>query len=334
MFLINASGRQRKIRIKPHDWINACQLRSYEHKEGGYRFYSQKEREGAFKALVLLAVKPFLMCYHKMDNGKEIRQTRIAPLWRLTLTHSPGIAAPKRIEDVTSEYISRADWFEMEFEDIWFDQLDNFYLYKPRNLFERIRLSLSGPFEKIPASLHPFLEWVFAEAGRIRNKQKRLIQPGISFTLRANWHEVALQSRLHVQLEKRNYRRAQQMLTRNAELAQKAGILDTYRFDGSEFIAIFNLKVFEELEAYLKGRRRQPAAAKAGKSAEIASPPWKASQMSPYQVRETIADWKRERDRIKDNARLKTATEAEQNQIRKLTHWIKGFEAVLYGREN
>jgi len=333
--LINASGRLHKIRIRPQDWIEACQLRSYGRKKNGNRFYSQREREDAFKSLLVLAVKPFLICYHKMENGREVRQTRIVPLWRLALTHVTGVPAPKRIEDLTAEYISKADWFEIEFEDIWFDQIDNFYLYKPRNLFERIRLSLSGPFEKIPSSLHPFLEWVFAEAGRIQNKQKRALQKGTTFILRANWHEVALQSRLQAQLQKRNYKRAQEMLSRNAELAQKAEILDTFRFDGSEFVAAFNPRVFEELEAYLKGRRRPPpGSSRNSRLSDIEPPPWNAKKMLPYQIKELVADWKRERDRIKENAHFKSATDAEQHQVRKLNHWIKSFEAVFYGRES
>jgi len=332
--LINASGRQRKIRIRPGDWIEACQLRTYEHRKGGYQFYSQKEREEAFKALLVLGIKPFLMNYHKVEGGRQIRQTRIAPLWRLTLTHAADAAAPKRIEDLTPDYISKADWFEIEFEDIWFDQIDNFSLYKPRNLFERIRLSLSTPFEKIPSTLHPFLEWVFAEAGRIRNEQKRTRQPGNNYMLRADWHEVALQSRLHTQLQKRNFKRAQEMLTRNAELAQKSAILNSFRFEGSEFIAAFNPRQFEELEDYLKGRRRgSSSSSRNNRLPDIEPPPWNAKKMTPFQVKGVVDDWKRERDRVKENARYKAGTAGEQEQVRKLNHWIKSFEAVLYGRE-
>ena len=150
--------------------------------------------------------------------------------------------------------------------------------------------------------------------------------------LRSNWHELALQSRLHTQLQKRNYRRAQEMLNKNAELAHKAGILDTFSFDGSEFIAAFNPRVFEELEAYLKGRRRPPSSSRNGRLADIEPPPWNAKKMMPFQIKELVADWKRERDRIKDNVRFKSATDVEQNQVRKLNHWIKNFEDVLYGR--
>ena len=331
--LINASGRVRKIRIRPQDWIAACQLRTYEHRKRGYRFYSQKEREDAFRSLLILGIKPFLLCYQKMDAGREIRQTRIAPLWKLTLTHMAGVPMAKRIEELTPEYISKADWFELEFEDIWFDQLDNFYLYKPKNLFERIRLSLSSPFEKIPASLHPFLEWVFGEAGRIRNSQKRTAPERIAYRLRADWHEVALQSRLHTQLQKRNFKRARDMLTRNAELAQKSGILDGFHFDGSEFIAVFNPRQFDELEAYLKGRRRPSKLPKASGLPEFESPPWNPKKMMPHQIKDVLAEWKRERDRIKDNGRYKPASEADQYQIRKLSNWIKSYEAAYFGRE-
>lgn len=332
--LINASGRKRQIRIRPQDWIEACQLRTYEHAEG-YQFQSQRQREDAFKALLTLAVKPFLICYYKMENGREVRQTRISPLWRLELTHLPGVTEPKKIEDLTADYISKAESFELLFDEIWFDQLDNFYIYKPQNLFERIRLSLPGPFEKIPASLHPFLEWVFAEAGRLRNEQKNDRQEKPAYTLRADWHEVALQSRLHRQFEKSNYKRALEMLTRNAELAQKAGVLNDFKFEGRMFTATFNPKQFDELENYLDERRRVPTKPpRRSKTSEIEPPPWNPKRISPGQAKELISDWKHERTRLREKAHsTRPLTEDDQKQIRKLTRWIQSFESVLYGRD-
>jgi hypothetical protein len=331
--LINASGRKQKMRITPDDWLRAYQLPTYENADG-YQIHSQKQREEAFKALLALAVKPWLICYHKIENGREVRQTRIAPLWRLELTHSLGVTAPKKIEDLTPDYISKADWFELLFEEIWFDQLDNFYIYKPQNLFERIRLSLPGPFEKIPASLHPFLEWVFSEAGRLRTEQKKDPQTDVSYTLAANWHEVALQSRLHRQFEKRNYKRAQEMITRNAELAQKAGVLNDFRFEGEYFVATFNPKQFEELESYIEERRRTPAKRrKPQKAPEMESPPWNPKKLSPSQTKELINDWKQERTRIRELASpSRPLSEDEKGQVARLTQWIRDFETVLYGR--
>jgi hypothetical protein len=298
--LINASGRKQRIRIKPEDWIRAYQLRRYEHREG-YQFQSPKQREEAFKALLVLGMKPFLMYYHKMEGGREMRETRIAPLWRLGFVHLAAVPEAKKIEDVTTDYI--------------------------RNLFERIRLSLDGPFDKIPASLHPFLEWVFAEAGRLRNQQK-----GSSsvFSLRADWHEVALQSRLHGQFEKRNIKRAREMLTRNGVLAQKAGILRTFSYDGSLFTAEFNPQQFEELERYLQERRRQPVKGRAVlKSQNTDAPPWNPAKLSPFQLMQLVKDWKHERERLKSSF----ASEEDKKQIRKLTAWIRSFEGVYYGRQ-
>jgi hypothetical protein len=330
LFLINASGRKRQIRIKPQDWIHAYQLRSYEHGDG-YQFKSQKQREDAFKALLVLGMKPFLMYYHKLENNREVRETRIAPLWRLGFAHVASVPEAKRIEDVTTDYVSKAEWFELNFDEIWFDQLDNFYIYKPRNLFERIRLSLPGPFEKTPASLHPFLEWVFAEAGRLRNQQKNDLPEHPTYILKADWHEVALQSRLHRQFEKRNYKRAREMLTRNADLAQKAGILDTFRFEGNLFVAAVNPVQFEELEEYLQDRRRKPTKGRSKvKSSETDAPPWDPKKQTPFQVKDLIKEWKSERDRLRSNP----IDEKNQRQIAKLTRWIKSFENVLYGRDN
>jgi len=325
LFLINASNRQRQIRIKPDDWLRAYQLRSYKH-GSGREFTSYRQRDDALRALVALSMKPFLMHYQKRVGLQDHRETRIAPLWQLRFSHVQSIPQPAALEEISADYVGKAAWFELHFDDIWFDQIDNFYFYKPRDLFQRIhQATLPGETLRIPPSLHPFLEWVFAEAGRLRNELKNTESP--VYILRANWHEVALQSRLRGQFKKRNHKRAKEMLIRNAKLAEKAGILDSFRFDGDMFVAAVNPAQFEELEEYLQERRRQPNK-KNSKGLTPDALPWDPADLTPFQMKELIKEWKEECDRL----RRAIPPDKHQAQIDRLTKWIKAYYDYRLGR--
>ncbi|NJL31292.1 MAG: hypothetical protein HC898_06470 [Phycisphaerales bacterium] len=150
-----------------------------------------------------------------------------------------------------------ADLIEIQFKEVWFDQHDSFYFYKPAHLYERISLAISGNVRRHNKHMHAFMDWIFAEVGRIRLEERQARkQGGQTHQPRSDWSfagdmtELALQLRMAPQVSKRNWGRIRDAINNSAILAQQAQIITGSQWQGDQLVIHFNQKTFADLDQY------------------------------------------------------------------------------------
>ena len=265
LFLLTATGgKSKRIVITPDDWLRAYGVQKRERNTRNKTEMSSYERDEAFASLVTLGMLPWLIQYHSFINGKWTEVTRVAPLWLCGTQKESQHPLPRSARPLTSQDIApliqnfkNSGRIEIEFNDIWFDQHDTFYFYKPAHLYQRISLAISGNARRHNKHTHGFLDWIFSEVGRIRVEERRLqAEKGAAYTPRADWTfseeltSLALQLRMAAQVSKRNWTRIRQTITDSAILAQQAQIIRAYAWDADRLSITFNQKTFDDLDQY------------------------------------------------------------------------------------
>ena len=249
-----------RLVITPDDWLKAYDLQMRDTTRGSKQVSGQ-ERHDAFAALISLAGIPWLVSYKKLENGKWYLIQRVTTLWKVEFKSLLG-NVDSDANKVTPDRISEIEKIAIEFDEVWLDQREQYYFYKPARLYTRLALSMPGKIKRQPQHLHPFLDWIFAEAGHLRVMQKSEPAEKQSWTISASWMDLAHQCRMTKQLQHRNYRRVQQYLQESAQLAQNAQIISDHKFDGDNFTVTFDHRIFADLDEYLdqqrtKQKRRQ-----------------------------------------------------------------------------
>jgi hypothetical protein len=311
LFLITATGsKSKRIVITPEDWLRAYGVQKRERHSRNSTEMSSYERDEAFASLVTLGMLPWLIQYHSFVNGKWTEVTRVAPLWLCGTQKDSEHPLPRSARPLTSQDIApliatfkNADRIEIEFNDIWLDQRDTFYFYKPAHLYQRISLAISGNARRHNVHTHAFLDWIFSEVGRIRVEERRLqAEKGSAYTPRADWTfsetltPLAIQLRMTGQVSKRNWARIRATITDSAILAQQAQIISAYAWQEDHLFITFNQKTFADLDQYqeavqarqaLRESRLKKRKAKGPTSEGVAWPfPKPIAEYSPNQLRE------------------------------------------------
>lgn len=245
----------RRLVITPDDWFRAYDLER-RRTSRGWMEISGQERWDSIAALIGLAGMPWLVSYKKQEHGKWYLIQRVATLWRIELKTLVGNVNVNH-DTLTPDRISQIERIAIEFDDVWFDQREQYYFYKPARLYTRIALTLPGKVRRQPQHLHPFLDWIFAEAGRLRVLHKHEPEEQQSWTISSPWMELAQQCRLGRQMEHRNYKRVQKSLLDSAALAQSAQIISSYQLAGDNFTVTFDTRIFADLDEYLSQQRKK-----------------------------------------------------------------------------
>lgn len=251
--------QSRRVVLTPDQWLQAYDLERRPTARG-WKQISGQERADAFAALISLAGMPWLVSYKKQEDGRWYLIQRVATMWRIEMRTLLGEVSADA-EKITPGNISQIDQIAIEFDDVWFDQRDQYYFYKPGRLYTRIALTLPGTVRRQPQHLHPFLDWIFSEAGRLRVLHKHEPADQRTWTIQAPWMELAQQCRMTRQLEHRNYKRVQQALMDSARLAQSAQIICDYELTGDLFTVTFDNRIFADLDEYLTQQREKRARA-------------------------------------------------------------------------
>lgn len=212
---------------------------------------------------------------------------RVATLWRVETKTPLGDAGRLDPEKTSPEQLSQIERIAIEFDDVWFDQRDQYYFYKPARLYTRLSLAVPGKIRRQPQHLHPFLDWIFSEAGRLRVEQKDRPSAERTWTLTAPWVELAHQCRMTRQLEHRNYKHVHATLKESAELARTAQIITGYAFDGETFSVTFDHRIFKDLDNYLEKQREKQQRRRRVDAADTTS----CSQPQPSVLRRRPALW-------------------------------------------
>lgn len=263
--------QHRRLVITPDDWLRAYDLQARQTSRG-WKEISGQERADALRALIGLAGMPWLVSYKKQENGRWYLVQRVTTIWRLEIKTLLGDVAAVSTE-LPAGRVSDIERIAIEFDDVWFDQRDQYYFYKPAGLYTRIALSLPGKIRRQPQHLHPFLDWIFSEAGRLRVLHKNEPETGRSWVISARWTDLAHQCRMTGQLEHRNYARVRQSLIESAELAKAAQIISSYELQGELFVVTFNNRIFADLDDYLSEQKvkRERRKARGGEPSRSAS---------------------------------------------------------------
>ena len=350
MFLHTATGgASKRIVLTPDDWLKAYGVQKRERNTRNKSEMSSYERDEAFASLITLGMLPWLIQYHRFVNGKWVEVTRVAPLWQCGTQKENHHPLPSSARPLTSQDIAplvhnfkNADRIEIEYNDIWFDQHDSFYFYKPAHLYQRISLAISGNVRRHNKHTHAFLDWIFSEVGRIRVEEKRLqAEQGPNYKPRTDWTfsesltSLALQLRMAAQISKRNWSRIRQAITDSALLAQQAQIISAHAWQGDTLTITFNQKTFADLDQYQEAVKvRRELQAKRRKSRKSQGPQvdgvkwpyqWPIERCSPNQLNEfkllQLAELTKIRGKLRDAANFatnyqpRTPTSEEQQAI-------------------
>lgn len=332
LFLLTATGaKSQRIVITPEDWVRAYGLEKRERNTRNKSEISSYERDEAFASLVSLGMLPWLIQYHSFADGKWHEVTRVAPLWlcgtqkdaQRPLPRSARALTPQDIAPLVQNF-KNADRIEIEFNPIWFDQHDTFYFYKPAHLYQRISLAISGNARRHNRHTHAFLDWIFAEVGRIRVEERReQTQQGAAYSPRTDWTfseeltSLALQMRMTAQVSKRNWSRIRAAITDNAILALQAQIISAHEWQGDRLVITFNQKTFADLDQYqqaLQVRRTQREQRQKRKKPALGGVAWPfprpIADYSPNQLKEMklgqLAELAKLRQRLREGASHET----------------------------
>ena len=265
LFLLTASGaKSQRIVFSPDDWLRAYGLEKRQRSTRGWSEVSSFERDEAFAALVSLGVLPWLIQYQSQVNGKWGEVTRVAPLWLCATRRDDPLPTPSSARVLNPEDIAplvhkfkNADLIELQFNEIFMDQSDCYYFYKPAHLYQRLSLVISGNMRRRNRHLHAFMDWIFSEVGRIRVAEKQAkADQGEAYAPRSDWSfseelaALALQLRMTAQVSKRNWSRIRQGITDNAVMAKEAQIISAYEWRDERLYITFNQKSFTDLDQY------------------------------------------------------------------------------------
>lgn len=267
LYLITATGaKSQRIVITPEEWLKAYGVEVRRRNTRDRAEMSSYEREEAFTALASLGLMPWLISYDALVNGRWKTRQEVATLWQCGTEKDKDVQQPNRTtagplttQDIMSfvQNLKSAERISIRFHDIWFDQHDSFYFYKPAHLYQRIGLALTGNIRRRNKHMHAFLDWIFCEVGRIRVEERHAkstlgesYKPLESWTFSDSLTSLAIQLRMTAQVSKRNWTRIREALTDNAMLAEQAQIITSYAWDGDNLVINFNQKTFADLDQY------------------------------------------------------------------------------------
>src|SRR5260370_658120 len=211
---------------------------------------SQFTRMQSLNALREMATIPWLIYYEKQvePNRWQIVE-RIGPLWQLTIGYELTDDERKRFNagDRTPELLDKLKAIEIEFNDVWFDQHENHYFWKPGNLLQQMFLALHG--RRPPDHLNNFITWILSEAEMKRRQSQ-------SLELTASLEDLATKCRLTAQMKHGNRTRVHATLRRNAEIAQKVNLITSFDFEDAQHLRLTcSPKVFAEAREWSKRRQ-------------------------------------------------------------------------------
>jgi hypothetical protein len=267
LYLITASGaKAQRIVVTPEEWLRAYGVEARQRNTRDRPEMSSYERDEAFTALASLGLMPWLISYDALVDGRWKTRQEVATLWQCGTekdkdAQQPDLpsARPLTPQDIVSvvQNLKGAERISVRFHDIWFDQHDSFYFYKPAHLYQRLGLVLTGNIRRRNKHTHAFIDWVFAEVGRIRVEERHAratqgtqYKPRQSWTFSEQMTALAIQLRMTAQISKRNWSRIRAGLTDNAVLAQQAQIITDFAWTGDDLTITFNQKTFADLDQY------------------------------------------------------------------------------------
>lgn len=321
--------RSRRVRLGLDQWHADYGVVKKESARGKIES-SQFSRLQSLNVLRELATIPWLIYYEKQvapDQWQVVEE--IAPLWTLKVGYELSETERARFYggDLGEEILNKLRVIEINFNDVWFDQHANHYFWKPGNLLQQMTLALHG--KRPPDHLNNFITWILSEA---EMKRRRGLPPVLMISL----EELAHKCRLTADLRYGNRSRILTALTRNAQVAQKVNLLQSFNFDDPRNLTVTcSDKVFAEAQAWAS-RRRPDNKKKRAPASECSNAP--STPLFPREldqllrdVAEKIKELKSRRDVSWDGQIRRELTQEEKEAIHALSLRQQELERRKFG---
>jgi hypothetical protein len=318
--------RSKKVRLTLDQWHADYGVEKKESARGWIEA-SQFTRLQSLNVLRELATIPWLIYYEKQvaPNRWQIVE-RIGPLWQLTIGYELSDEERKRFNagDRNPELLDKLKAIEIEFNDVWLDQHENHYFWKPGNLLQQMFLALHG--RRPPDHLNNFVTWILSEA----EMKRRQSQP---LELSATLDELANKCRLTGQMKHGNRTRVLATLKRNAEVAQKVNLITSFDFEDPQRLRLTcSPKVFAEAQEWAKRRQSNRPQIKNGK------PSQPSARLYPGEIDRMLKDIDTEMDALRkrrdvawDGVVRRELTAEEKSALEILTARRSALQEQKYG---
>jgi hypothetical protein len=318
--------RSKKVRLTLDQWHADYGVEKKESARGWIEA-SQFTRLQSLNVLRELATIPWLIYYEKQvaPNRWQIVE-RIGPLWQLTIGYELSDEERKRFNagDRNPELLDKLKAIEIEFNDVWLDQHENHYFWKPGNLLQQMFLALHG--RRPPDHLNNFVTWILSEA----EMKRRQSQP---LELTATLDELANKCRLTGQMKYGNRTRVLATLKRNAEVAQKVNLITSFDFEDPQHLRLTcSTKVFAEAQEWAKRRQANRPGIKNGKASQP------VARLFPSEIDRMLKDIDAEMDALRkrrdvawDGAIRRELTAEEKSALEVLAARRSALQEQKYG---
>jgi hypothetical protein len=215
------------LKFTPSQYLEAFGVKKYE-TERGFKEYGGAERKWALDALLELAMKHFLFVYKRKyclenNKGKKIQRTDrievIAPLIKImrgweALTKKEDILLSKGISTQATDKKLKAIAIEIEPAPIMVQDINSYFLLKPANFFQEIKLKYPGTSK----STYLFIDWLIAQAELKRRKRKSLI-------IEENFETIAAHLRMNSYLKNKKITMIRQIMNNCYKRTKEFGYL-------------------------------------------------------------------------------------------------------------
>ena len=225
------SGYLPVLKITPTQYLEAYGVKKYLTSRGKEEFGGE-ERRRALQSLVDLATKPRLLVYKRIywtTNNKKQKEEKIDRIE----TIAPLIKIMQGWESLTKQEDQRLDSGKstqatddklrvlvIETAPILVDQINTYFVLKPANCYQEIRLLAPHASKYVPR----FIDYLLAQAELHRRKNKEW-----DWVIRRNYENLACALRMDNWIRTRNWKQIRGCLKKCYEIAKQLSYLLDYK---------------------------------------------------------------------------------------------------------
>ncbi len=223
-------GHLPSLRFTPSEYLEKFGVNKKDYGRGYLEFVSN-ERDEALKALRDLSQKRFLMFYTKkywLDKVKDYR-------WDVIRTIRPLINITEGFEQLNKKEIStlldvnntlaneKLTTIVIEPNPILIDQIDTYFVLKPANCYQEIKL-LVGNASKF---VYRFVDYLLTEVAQRTRKKNGITD----YQIKINYETLGTILRMDSYIKTRNWKKMRAAINNCYETATKLGYLNDFRIE-------------------------------------------------------------------------------------------------------
>jgi hypothetical protein len=231
--------REQTIRVLPEHWYEAYGVSKHEHSRRGTPQYAQRHKVQAMQSLASIAAQPMLISYKRRNENErwDVVQ-RISSLVKVSSGYLDveDKQAEELMNGILLDAIDNLRVIEIQFDELFFDQIHQHYFKRPRDLEQRLRLASNH--KRLPDSMYNFLNYLYSEGEMLRRKKGH--NPETDWTLRVSLTDLAYLLRMKDKIKHGERGRVSREIEKIAGLVKSIGILKSYDL-GNEDALFFEI---------------------------------------------------------------------------------------------